>query len=199
MPFAPLMQAGKFLGVIAVALTAALGLVAFIPLAEAVGFQQVSVPDAVDRPVSVGIWYPSASPVLQRPLELYSQEVAPDGVVSGDRLPLIVMSHGTGESFSAHYDTAIALAAAGFVVAAVTHTGDNYGDRSYAFTLRNFAGRARHIRQVIAPVRFAASNGCNPKPTYVPLESGESKHSRRRTSLTSTVYEIVNGLPQKQH
>ena len=59
------------------------------------------------------------------------------------------MSHGTGESFSAHYDTAIALAAAGFVVAAVTHTGDNYGDRSYAFTLRNFAGRARHIRQVI--------------------------------------------------
>src|SRR5436853_2251771 len=93
MPVGLLMHAGKFLGVIAVALMGALALVAFIPLAEAVGFQQVLVSDAVDRPLSVGIWYPSASPVLQRPLELYSQEVAPDGVVSGDRLPLIVMSH----------------------------------------------------------------------------------------------------------
>src|SRR6185369_6515652 len=115
MPFAPLMHTGKFLGRITIVLTAALGLVAFIPSAEAVGFQQVSVPDAVDRSLSVGIWYPSASPMLKRPLELYSQEVAADGVVAGDRLPLIVISHGTGESFSAHYDTAIALAAAGFV------------------------------------------------------------------------------------
>jgi predicted dienelactone hydrolase len=149
MPIAPLMHASKFLGAIAVALTIALGLVAFIPVAEAVGFQQVSVPDAGDQPLLVGIWYPSTSPVLQRPLELYNQEIAPDGMVSGDRLPLIVMSHGTGESFPAHYDTAIALAAAGFVVAAVTHTGDNYRDRSYAFTQRNFGGRARHIREVI--------------------------------------------------
>jgi len=149
MPFAPLMHGCKFVGAIAVALMAALWLVAFIPMAEAVGFQQVSVPDSLDRSLTVGIWYPSASPMLQRPLELYSQEVAADGKVSGDRLPLIVMSHGTGESFSAHYDTAIALAAAGFVVGAVTHTGDNYRDRSYAFTQRNFAERARHIRQVI--------------------------------------------------
>jgi predicted dienelactone hydrolase len=130
-------------------LTVAFGLVAFVPLAEAVGFEQLSIPDAADRPLLVGIWYPSETPVLLRPLELYSQEVAPDGTISGYRLPLIVMSHGTGESLSAHYDTAIALAGAGFVVAAVTHTGDNYQDRSYAFTQRNFVGRARHIHRVI--------------------------------------------------
>ena len=100
MPFAPLMRGCKFVGTIAVALVAALWLVAFIPLAEAVGFQQVSVPEAVDRSLPVGIWYPSASPTLPRPLELYSQEIAEDGKISGDRLPLIVMSHGTGESFS---------------------------------------------------------------------------------------------------
>src|SRR5689334_13561154 len=101
MPFGPLMHVGKPLGAIAVTLTAALGpAVALTSLAEAVGFQHVSVPDPVDPPLSVGISYPSYSPVLQRPLELYSQEIAPDGMASGDRLPLIVMSHGTGESFS---------------------------------------------------------------------------------------------------
>ncbi len=88
-------------------LTVAFGLVAVAPLAEAVGFQQLSIPDAADRPLLVGIWYPSETPVLLRPLELYSQEVAPDGTISGDRLPLIVMSHGTGESLSAHYDTGL--------------------------------------------------------------------------------------------
>jgi hypothetical protein len=128
----------RFLKAIAIVLTVAFGLVAFVPLAEAVGFQQLSIPDAADRPLLIGIWYPSETPVQLRPLELYAQEVAPDGTISGDRLPLIVMSHGTGESLSAHYHTAIALAAAGFVVAIVTHTDDNYQDRSYAFTQRNF-------------------------------------------------------------
>jgi predicted dienelactone hydrolase len=145
----PPLMGDNFLRVIAGALTIALGLVTYIPSATAVGFQQVSIPDTADRPLVVGIWYPSDAPARQRPLDLLSQEVALDGTVAGGRLPLIIMSHGTGESFSAHYDTAIALAAAGFVVAAMTHTGDNYEDRSYAFTPRNFAGRARHIRLVI--------------------------------------------------
>ena len=42
----------------------------------------------------------------------------------------MVISHGTGGSNADHYDTARALAAAGFVVAAPTHTGDTQGDRS---------------------------------------------------------------------
>jgi predicted dienelactone hydrolase len=44
--------------------------------------------------------------------------------------PLVVISHGTGGSNADHNDTARALAAAGFVVAAPTHTGDTRGDRS---------------------------------------------------------------------
>jgi predicted dienelactone hydrolase len=61
-------------------------------------------------------------------------------------LPLIVMSHGTGGSFEGHYDTALALAEAGFVVAAVTHTGDNYRDQSQVGRLEN---RPRHIKVLI--------------------------------------------------
>jgi predicted dienelactone hydrolase len=75
--------------------------------------------------------------------------VAPNGALAGDRLPLIVISHGTGGSAAGHADTAIALAEAGFVVAAVTHTGDNYLDHSYSFTLQNFIGRPRHLSRLI--------------------------------------------------
>jgi predicted dienelactone hydrolase len=56
------------------------------------------------------------------------------------------MSHGSGGSFEGHYDTALALAEAGFVVAAVTHPGDNYRDPS-AFT--GVENRPRHIKVLV--------------------------------------------------
>ena len=48
-----------------------------------------------------------------------------------------------------HYDTAIALAGAGFIAAAVEHTGDNWRDRSYSFTARNFIERPRHLHMLL--------------------------------------------------
>ena len=41
------------------------------------------------------------------------------------KLPLVVFSHGTAGWFGGHHDTAAALADAGFVVAAINHSGDN--------------------------------------------------------------------------
>jgi predicted dienelactone hydrolase len=72
-----------------------------------------------------------------------------NGAVSGGRHALIVMSHGTGGMALNSNDTALALANAGFVVAAVTHTGDNYRDQSTAFTRQDFVDRPRHITRVI--------------------------------------------------
>jgi predicted dienelactone hydrolase len=110
------------------------------------GFEQVMVPDPGGPPLEVGIWYPSQDPATSQPLGLFEQSVANGGAVAGRGLPLIVMSHGTGGSFEGHYDTALALAAAGFVVAAVTHTGDNYRERTQVGRLEN---RPRHIRVLI--------------------------------------------------
>jgi predicted dienelactone hydrolase len=110
------------------------------------GFEQVAVPDPGDAPLEVGIWYPSKDATGPQPLGLFQQSVADGGTVAGRGLPLIVMSHGTGGSFEGHYDTALALADAGFVVAAVTHTGDNYRDRTQAGRLEN---RPRHIKLLI--------------------------------------------------
>lgn len=114
--------------------------------ALAVGFEQVMVPDPDGAPLEVGIWYPSEAPASPLRLGLFMQTVAPGGAVAGRGLPLIVVSHGTGGSFEGHYDTATALAEAGFVVAAVTHTGDNYRDQSQVGRLDN---RPRHIKILI--------------------------------------------------
>src|SRR5208283_4257917 len=59
---------------------------------------------------------------------------------------LIIISHGTGGSLEEHYDTALALAHAGFVVAAIAHTGDTYRDQSHATRL---ADRPRAVHAVI--------------------------------------------------
>jgi predicted dienelactone hydrolase len=104
------------------------------------------VPDPEGVPLEVGIWYPSKSPALPQRLGLFEQTVADRGVVAGRNLPLIVISHGSGGSFEGHYDTALALADAGFVVAAVTHTGDNYRDHTLSFRLEN---RPHHVMVMI--------------------------------------------------
>jgi predicted dienelactone hydrolase len=114
--------------------------------ALAAGFAQVMVPDPDGPALEAGIWYPSNAPASSQRLGPYTQTVASGGQVLGRRLPLVVMSHGTGGSFQGHYDTALALAEAGFVVAAVTHTGDNYRDRSGFARVEN---RPRHIKVLI--------------------------------------------------
>ncbi len=123
-------------------------LLAAVP-AGAVGFQQAEVPDPADRPIEVGIWYPSDAPASPQMLWPYRQVVAPGGALRGNRLPVVVISHGTGGSYAGHWDTAHALAAAGFVAIGVLHTGDNIRDQSYSGATRGFGERTRHIKLVL--------------------------------------------------
>lgn len=95
-----------------------------------VGFQTASLPNPEGRPLDVGIWYPTDAGASPHHLASYSQDVAVNAPPAGDGHPLIVISHGSGGWFGGHYDTALALAKAGFVVAAVTHVGDSAKDQS---------------------------------------------------------------------
>lgn len=97
---------------------------------HAAGFQHGFAADPNGKPLEIGIWYPSQATPKSMSMGPTTMSVAFNGPVEGRALPLVVMSHGTGGSFLGHYDTAIALADAGYVVAAVTHTGDNYADQS---------------------------------------------------------------------
>jgi predicted dienelactone hydrolase len=114
--------------------------------AQAAGFQEVLAPDPGHAAIQIGIWYPSDAPVSAQPLELWRQTVAPGGPITAGSHGLIVISHGQGGSFGGHYDTALALAAAGYIVVAPTHTGDNWHDQSGVL---NIMDRPRQITRVV--------------------------------------------------
>lgn len=78
----------------------------------------------------------------------------PEGAGDGVPRPLVVISHGNGGWYRGHYDTAEALAEAGFVVAALTHPGDNWRDDSRSTQLSD---RPRHIRLLIDRMTQASS------------------------------------------
>ena len=125
---------------------AAVGFQAAGGIQTAVGFETVDVPVAGAAAIPVDIWYPTSSPAAMLDLGLFEQVVAARGAVQGMGLRLIVVSHGNGGTRDEHYDTALALAHAGFVVAALEHTGDNYRDQSRATDIAN---RPREIHRLI--------------------------------------------------
>lgn len=114
--------------------------------AHGAGFQHGIAADPNGKPLEIGIWYPSQATPKSMTMGPTTMPVAFNGPIEGRALPLVVMSHGTGSSFLGHYDTAIALADAGYVVAAVTHTGDNYADQSRSVLIMD---RPRQMRRVI--------------------------------------------------
>jgi predicted dienelactone hydrolase len=109
---------------------------------HAAGFQSTRLPGEGDVAIELAIWYPSASGTAMHDIGVTTQQVAIGGVVTGTNLPLVIVSHGTGGYAFSHYDTALALADAGFVVAALTHPGDNYKDQSRAVDI---LARPRHV------------------------------------------------------
>jgi len=133
----------------------------------AVGFQQATVPDRDGKSMQAGIWYPSNTQPSSHPLGMFVQEVALNGPIAGQALPLILISHGTGDSLSSHIDTANALARAGFVVLAVTHIGDNSEDRRYAGNRIDLIERPRQIKTALDWVLSAWPGRLNLNPRRV--------------------------------
>ena len=124
-------------------------LVVLQPSSRSVGFQQTTIADAQLGDVDIGVWYPTSGAPAAAPIGMFTQNVAVGGPISGGRLPLVILSHGTGGSLASHYDTAIELARAGFVVVGLTHPGDNSRDQSAAGNYRDLIDRPRHATRVI--------------------------------------------------
>src|SRR5262249_49201892 len=129
----------------------AIGLLLLLGRASAseAGFRRLQVPDAPGKPVAAGIWYPSNGQASTQVVGLFQQVVVLDGPIAGTKLPVIFFSHGTRGSLASHYDTALALAQAGFVVVALTHTGDNGQDQSNTGNNINLIERPRQLELVI--------------------------------------------------
>jgi predicted dienelactone hydrolase len=90
--------------------------------AEAAGLWLIIVPADSEGPAMQGaIWSPCATPPQEVDVDGMALPGVKDCPISGDGLPLVVISHGRTGSFIGHHDTAETLADAGFIVAAINH------------------------------------------------------------------------------
>ena len=125
-----------------------LALLCFPLLASATGFSLLTVELPEEKPLEIGVWYPSDSPVPESPNSPFGQALALNAPIKGKDLPLILISHGYGGWLGSHANTALALAQAGFVVAAPSHSGNTFGDMSSP-SPEWVLDRPRHISQTI--------------------------------------------------
>ena len=115
-----------------------------------VGFQMVRAGAAGGESFALAIWYPTrATPRPTTMLGLVMMSVAPAAAVDGRKLPMVLISHGNAGGPGSHADLAMALAGAGFIVAAPMHNGDNYADQAALSSADFVAGRQRQLRQAV--------------------------------------------------
>ena len=137
-------------------LTAAFGLTT-LAASEPVsaGLQRVSLDTAANEKIDVAIWYPTAILAREQSFGPFTMTVALDAPIllsaAAEAMPrpLIIISHGTGGNNFTHHELASALASAGYIVAALTHPGDNVRDRSLVASPKYFSERPRQVSRVI--------------------------------------------------
>ncbi|MDK4742898.1 CocE/NonD family hydrolase [Rhizobium sp. CNPSo 3464] len=120
--------------------------------AQAAGLRFISVPVEPGLPMlQAAVWSPCAEEAGEVKFRMTTLPATENCAVSGEKLPLIVISHGYGGSFVSHHDTAEMLADGGFVVVALNHPVDagSGGDMSRADTLAPFAERPADITRLI--------------------------------------------------
>jgi predicted dienelactone hydrolase len=124
-------------------------------LAQAAGFRFIQVPaDSAGPALEGAMWYPCAKPAedidLGKITTVFKITVrgAKDCPIGGDKLPLVVVSHGFAGDFTDHRDLAETLADAGFVVAAIDHPGDTSFDLSRDGDLSAWVERPTDIKRL---------------------------------------------------
>ncbi len=127
------------------------GLILLASPAHAAGLQLLDS----DAKFKGAIWTPCAAAPQEVPLG----ELGVTGVktlpgvkncpIKGTKLPLIVFSHGRGGWFGQHHDLNDALADAGFIVAAISHPGDSFGDDAQRDSLSVWLSRPQEIMRLI--------------------------------------------------
>jgi predicted dienelactone hydrolase len=122
-----------------------------VSTAQAAGLRAFDVPAGPAGPAIRGlVWHPCG----EAPQEIDARGgrtfFATNGCpIAGDKLPLIVISHGRRGWLGGHHDTAAALADAGFIVLAINHPGDTERDTSGTDSLAVLVERPADIKRSI--------------------------------------------------
>ncbi len=124
-----------------------------LPLAAQVGLSQVEIPATLKDSLAttVALYYPSPTPARNLPMGPFTPHAAREGVPEPMVKGLILLSHGLRGSELGHSRLAEALAARGYLVAALRHPGDNWMDGSLLTNTpeRYFFERPRQVSRVI--------------------------------------------------
>jgi predicted dienelactone hydrolase len=135
------------------ALTVGLGGVAYWAALSAerpVGFQISRATQVNGTSFAIGVWYPTEARTWPTSLiGMTLMNVARDSPIAGRDLPMVVISHGNGGGPQSHADLALALASAGYVVAAPMHAGDNFADQSAAGAAALYSNRTQELHAAV--------------------------------------------------
>lgn len=111
------------------------------------GFSRVTVGDpASGERITAGIWYPTQAREARVSEQSRSFLVARDAMPAPGSYPLILLSHGSGAWYGAHHDSAEYFARRGYVIASVTHPGDNFQDLGGYLGVQQLLGRPHHMK-----------------------------------------------------
>jgi predicted dienelactone hydrolase len=120
------------------------------PLTHAAGLKFIQVPGGADGPaIDAAMWSPCLAAPAETRIGALSVPAVPDCPIAGEKLPLIIISHGYGGWYLGHHDTAEALADAGFIVVAINHPHANYADMSRANGLGVLVERPLDIKRTV--------------------------------------------------
>ncbi|UHS61847.1 dienelactone hydrolase family protein [Agrobacterium vaccinii] len=117
---------------------------------QAAGLKFLHIPDGPNGPaIDAAMW----SPCIQAPADVKIKSMTLPAVldcpISGNKLPLVIVSHGYGGWYFGHHDTAEALADFGFIVVAINHPNANYADMSRANGLGALINRPADIKRTV--------------------------------------------------
>jgi predicted dienelactone hydrolase len=118
---------------------------------QAAGLKAFDIPASSAGPSIRGlVWHPCAEPPQEIDARGGRTFFAVNGCpITGDKFPLIVISHGRRGWLGGHHDTAAALADAGFIVLAINHPGDTERDTSGTDSLAVLVERPADIKRSI--------------------------------------------------
>ncbi len=118
-------------------------------VAAGVGFSRIVANDPMGGEMRVSLWYPATQVSGTVRVGPFAFPATRDAEPAKGPRGLVVISHGTAGSDLGHRNIAIALAEAGFIVAAPLHPRDNYEDSSGVGHRIVMEGRPRQITSTV--------------------------------------------------
>ena len=97
----------------------------------------------------LAVWYPAGRIPSELHYGPWTIKAARNAKEIPGLFPLVIISHDSPGTRFSHHGSAEALTKNGFVVAALTHHGDNMDDMSHLFTLEQIRSRAAQIRAAL--------------------------------------------------